>query len=489
MVSRVMVVMIMLVLMAGFVVVHAETAEQILNDLASEQADVRSSVPDRLVRLGESGISAIQAYAREPANPNRAAAIAVLGRFDAAKVESIIIGYAKSGDRDQRSGAATALGYLGSDKAGRVLRKMERSERDVMVRSAAVQSLGYFAGEKTESILLRIIDDPDESARPAAARALGILGNRDHVGKLIYALRADDPELNAAAAFALGKMKTTAAMVDLGRMLASENSIVMEAAAEALREFGPKSIDTLRGVAQSASASTTQKIVILGIISDLGGSTAEETVLELLTDESVPVRLAAIKAIQELECRNCLPRLTAAAHDPSRDVRLATLDVLAKLAGSDALSVFTGSLTDKDPALRIKAVEILNQLVGIRSLSYIKTLLIDADESVVETVIDTMTAYGKDIIPEIRSVLTSIDASLRSQGILLAGRIEGSEMMSDIVKLLRDPDGMVRLAALDFVERFGGSEEVRILEKQYYRSKTDEAKRAEEVVRTIKARL
>lgn len=96
------------------------------------------------------------------------------------------------------------------------------------VRSVAVAALGYFRGEAADITLLRCVQDPDATVRQEAVAHLGLrahlLSDIDLVETLQPRLWDLHPQVNKAAAIALGRLGTETAIARLAEVLRSQHT-------------------------------------------------------------------------------------------------------------------------------------------------------------------------------------------------------------------------------------------------------------------------
>lgn len=201
-------------------------------------------------------------------------------------------------DRDVCFDAAYALGEMGppADKAvGGLLRLLK--SKDLTLREAAVFALGKI-GPKATTGLLALIDDPDSAIAVAAAKSVGVMGSVGNAaisGLIEGAQRhSDNEELCERIASSIAAIDLGDAVPKLRELLRSDQVGVRSFAASTLAEIGPP------------------------------GQSCAADLLPLLTDSTIRVRIAAARALAQIDLPEDFPTdaLETAAKDNDRHVSL-----------------------------------------------------------------------------------------------------------------------------------------------------------------------
>jgi HEAT repeat protein len=197
-------------------------------------------------------------------NPNdddeaRAQATTGLGKIATPTAIATLVNALKDDDLKIRSSAVAALARAGRPTPEAApnalvvdaLNAALRSESEPM-RLGATQALQIVAAPSANGVLLATLQNSAEqvTVRAAAARALGVPGNREAVDPLLRAL--DDPagEVNEAARDALGAIGTEATEALLATLKASPT--VAYQAAQSLAKQGKSALPALERAAQSS---------------------------------------------------------------------------------------------------------------------------------------------------------------------------------------------------------------------------------------------
>jgi HEAT repeat protein len=191
-----------------------------------------------------------------------------------------------------------------------------------------------------------------------------------------------------------------------------------------------------------------------------------------LLHPSVPVRLSALRGLEESGDRALIPPLTnMLLTDPSVEVRAASaipltyLSALAqekKLGSKDGVTlsrVLYGVLDDEREvqAVRLKALEAVSVFGGDRLASYVESAASSTDISALKS---SLFAMGRSSDPKwIDNVLSHLEhdvASIRYEAAMAMGELGDEEHLHALEVPLDDADLTVQLAAISAVERIGG---------------------------------
>jgi len=205
----------------------------------------------------------------------------------------------KSGNAEERTSAAWALGQAGSSDATYSLVMAARDDSDLYVRINAVGSLGMLGGKGVQEVLV------------------GLLG------------RGDD-QLQAAVLKALGNKKYTSAYEAVGGVLAEGNDVLRPIAADTLiRMEDPATLPLLQGAAGDPDMEVRNLVAFgMGKARDPGSI---PHLTPLLQDGEWEVRANAAQAMGMIGDPSARPALEALTDDPHETVQIAARRALGKL--------------------------------------------------------------------------------------------------------------------------------------------------------------
>lgn len=167
---------------------------------------VRRAAAEALVKIGAPAVEPLIAALGDKDSDIREAAAEVLGAIGDTRAVEPLIAALRDWDKDVREAAAVALGKIGDPRAVEPLIAALRDEQLGNVRRAAVEALGRIGDPCAVEPLITAIRDENSIVREAAAEALVKIG-APAVEPLIAALRGEDPLVRLVAFEALGKMK------------------------------------------------------------------------------------------------------------------------------------------------------------------------------------------------------------------------------------------------------------------------------------------
>ncbi len=221
--------------------------------------------------------------------------------------------------------------------------------------------------------------------RAMAIRVLGLMPNDAKALRLAEKALADEkPEVRAAAATALGDMKSRSSIPKLKEALDDTDPAVALAAAHALDEMHDESAfevyyEVLTGqrkagkglvASQAAVLKDPKKMALLGFEQGIGfvpfadiGWVAFRTMKK---DDTSPVRAAAAKVLAKDPDPAATKALADAADDKSWLVRAAALEALAKRGDPAGLDAVSPHMSDKREAVRYTAAAAVVRLAAIK---------------------------------------------------------------------------------------------------------------------------
>lgn len=203
----------------------------------------------------------------------------------------------------------------------------------------------WVEGEEMVEEWLGLLKTGPSKARALAAEILGILGQSQALGPLLFALADRDEEVQIAAATGLIYLHDPRCLKPLALALTELKGRIPPArVAQVLIAFGEVSIPYLVPLLDSANEETI--IHALEILGSIGGPRALPYLIRGLKNPKATVRVAAARSLGETGFKE---------------------------AGADLLEV----LTDEDPKVRAAAAYALGRLGYFRALPYLKRALKD----------------------------------------------------------------------------------------------------------------
>ena len=231
-----------------------------------------------------------------------------------------------------------------------------------------VQSMAEI-GPEAVAPLIKLLDDPDDSVRYVAARALGKLKDKRATEALALRLKDDEESVRSAAARALGDIGDPKAIPALSEAIKCDRRFDnceyngRVSAAGALARMGQE-----EGLHRLLAMLTPNPVNIyeqLQTIQELGTPQIKGTLdplLSLLGDDSIFVRRSAAEAIGNLHDPRAIPAVTKLLNDSDLYVRLAAMDALGEIHDPSALPALRKLRNDPERQVRQSAADTLEKL-------------------------------------------------------------------------------------------------------------------------------
>ena len=419
----------------------------------TEDADVREIALRALARIGDARAINSLVVAMRESEPWLTPRIAdILVRHGDAVVEPMIQFLEEPGGHPARAWAANVLGELGAAR-------------------------GYGA-------LARALEDPDDEVRGKAARALGTLGDRRAVARLLDRLMADPaPFVRARIAAALGRYDAPEVVDRLVRGLGDRAWWVRMRSVEALEQIGAPAEGALLAALEDSDpeirlraamglerlgvpARLTAMIEagdasadVLDTFARFGTAGARELLSEQLRHGSAAVRGAAVEAIRRAARHDVAGELVATAGaDPSPDVRASALDALRELGVRQAVPVALDRLGDGDPRVREAAVALVGQLGGRETAGELRRRTGDGTPTVRAAIATALgLLHAPESRPELGAMLADPAPEVRAAAARALGRTGDRAAIPALLAAAGAGDGALRDAVADAIPRLDPS--------------------------------
>lgn len=240
------------------------------------------------LRKDTDALSALFQAAKSGAEPVRVAAIRAIAEIDHVSAVPILAALLVDGNRSVAAAAQEALGSLTGDAADAAVMEMFRSS-DTNKRLAALELMERRRLTQAVPVLLEAADDADTKVRPAAIKMVGELGGSAQLSALLDALL---------------KLQTSG---DLEAMRQAVSDVCGKAS-------NPESCSG-QLIARLGPAQPAQKIVLLRVLSGVGGEAALKAVREAVGDSNGQVHAAAIRALGSWKTTDAAPLLLTLAKE------------------------------------------------------------------------------------------------------------------------------------------------------------------------------
>jgi HEAT repeat protein len=418
-----------------------------------------------------------------------------------------------------RVNAALALQEAWPDETAKAVSALIAmlQDRDNSLRWSAVDCLAAVDQEARKHVpeIAALLKHKQSDVRLAAAVALILLvpDSNSAAADLAALLRDPEPRVRVYGCTALGAIgpEAKAFAPDLAALLNDKDSEVRSAAAWALGELPPLPVgrveDAVKMMRENAHNIRANALFVLRRSGPEAIAAARKELLGLLKNTDPAMRIWAIKSLSEtwVEDKRNLPAIIDLQKDDEIDVRLAAVAAMCKLdpAGQEISPVLSKLLKGGDSRVRDFTVEALADIhPPIKSaLPDLIACLRDSDVRVRRSAARAIGEFGPDAksaIPELVNLIgrpheqmnprypemNDHDVALMTIGKL--GPETGAEVVklaqsqdridrigaaqalssiengkndkavvSELIKMLKDPDGEVRINAINSVWSFG----------------------------------
>ena len=369
-----------------------ERAALIRENLGSDDYVLFAAACQTALDLPASGITRAltESLTQLPAD-NQILVIQTLGkRGDTASLPALFDA-ARTGPAVVRVAAIKAIPEMGEASAVPVLVEL-MGDGDRQVSQAAQESLASLSGREADNAVMTMFDSSDANKRLVALELMGRRRMTQAVSVLLKAAETADGRVRPATikmAGELGSPEQLPALLDLlGNMEASQD---LEAARQAMSNVCGKAGDSQAVsdllVTRLGQANPAQKIVLLRVLSGVGGPTALKAVRAAVDDSNGDVHSAAIRALGTWKTTDAAPDLLALAKaaDNPNDKMLSLRSYLGFAARRD-LPVETRLSMCREAAKLVERDDEKKLLVGtlggidsINALAVIEPYLADSE--------------------------------------------------------------------------------------------------------------
>lgn len=397
---------------------------------AEENAGLRNTAVDILVRMGRDAVPFLLDQARCP-------------------------------DHDVRKFIVDILGEIADPRA--IPQLMEAlGDEDGNVRASAAENLGKLRSAEAVPHLLDAMHYPDVLLRFTILEALGKIGVPVPLSRLLSF--RDDKLLRKALIDCLGKAGDATATSELLAGLTDPMRNVREASLLAVASLADRFPDAVVGIMSGGDYSATAEPVLgcldeaqppalrqaaVRVLGWLASPRAILPLLDRLADEALQhLALPALVTI----CRRH-PQAVIAAWQQVPALQQAYLAyVLGEAGCAPAVPLLCAALTSGDPRLTQMAAHALGRLGGTAELAPLADCLRHADADVRDAAAQSLGALGSrfpgQILAALEPLLGDPDPARRSAAVSVLGRLEGADIAQRLAMALKDPAAAVRRMAL-----------------------------------------
>jgi HEAT repeat protein len=354
---------------------------------------------------------------------------------------------------DQLSHSARyALESMAAPEAGHALIEALGRTRG-LTKAGIAASLGIRRETAAVKALAGCLADLDGQVAPAAARALGQIGNEDSLKALQEAMNKATPAfvadgiLAAAGSVLLHGKPAVAAKAYQSLYEASGADFVQEAAYRGMILSGgnkslalfKQGLESGQGPAQNAALQLAHELLVPG---------ATKTICEVLPGTQGPNQAALVEALGQRSDPSAVPTLVRCATSGAPETRLAAIKSLGAVGSGAAVSTLAGIAASSSGAEQSAAREALLQVHGPE--------------------------VGAQLARELKVAPPAIQAELARA----LGQRGGAAALPELLRLVKDSRGGTRTAALQALSALAGEEQIPIL-AGFVTSSPDEQSRSQ----------
>ncbi len=497
------------------VFLSSHDAEQFIGALfdllgSQDNAGLRNSAAEALVRLGKSSLPVLAAHAQDSDCDVRKFVVDILGAVGDTSSVQLLVRALEDSDPNVAISAAENLGNIGCAEAippllaalsreditfrytilealGRIgeplpLQTVAPFLSEGLLKKAVYECLGSAGGADAASLLVKGLAESGKSVRETAVKAIMAIRDRDpeewslNAGDaLLGALSGtsvvegllallDNPDINLRRSLIrifglIGDPRTAGAILRSCR-----NEHLLPDCIPSLRSLGTVTIGFLEE--EYLLADDGERANILRLCGAMAMNESAPLLQKALDDSSPQVREAAVRSVGKIGLVDLIAELSTLLGDFDQDVRLAALETLALLATLDAPSVgrIAASLSvSDDPDKRRDSACLCGVL---RDGGRLSLLMKDEDDLVRRTAVQGLaTLGGVDAIHHLTMALTDENSGVRIAAASTLGEMEQQDAVEPLVLVMEDPDPWVRCAALRSLGKIGGDVALAAIEK------------------------
>lgn len=249
--------------------------------------------------------------------------------------------------------AAVAIDATGSSRfemglSGGLLASLD--DPNPGVRAAAARTIGLVGDRAAVPVLLdHLRRDTDVLAGEQIGEAIGRLGDQSAVTALLETLGSEDEAMQSRSAYALGLLGSEEAIPLLTRTLETAKPMAQRRAAEALAAVGtPEAIDALRAPLANSEMTAARNAAMIGL--EEAGDRAVDSLTQALNDQNAVLRMSAAEMLGWLQAERATPQLSRSLADPSAEVRVQAGWSLGEIGSSEARQALANALRSESDA-------------------------------------------------------------------------------------------------------------------------------------------
>lgn len=345
--------------------------------------------------------------------------------------------------------AVSTIKKIGPSAITKLIDALAEAPKD----SAIEELLGDLLNDKTLSIYVDGLTDPDKNVVAGTMRILATSDNYD--ANRLYEL-FDDPEIpkNVLVQILLSKKKSLKANTLLG-MLDKVSKNVRQLIFRVLEEIATE--DSLPYLLKYVN--NDDPSVRLHIIRTMGRFVhpkAAEALIMALADSHKLIRQSALEGLAQSKADISPRHITPMLRDPDLTVQSKAIEALIKRKHPETVKYLIDILQDESEYVRRAAVEVLNEVGDPRAIKDLLTAMRDQDWWVKVRAADALGSIGgPKVVEAVLSLIKDKDEFLRRSAIEILNAIKDERAYDYLVEALSDSDWWVRERAADALANLG----------------------------------
>lgn len=369
-------------------------------------------------------------------------------------------------------GALTVLGWVGEARHAAALARLADDDRYRPLVEEALEAMPR--GSELLACLSQVLPELSPLARVTVHGALAAAGNASSLQALVYGAGDAEPQVQAEAIAALGRLGDPRAVGPLAGLLDDELAATSGLAASALARIAERSPAGRAAVLLEcrARAAASPSAALYRLLGAAGEGEDLRLVRAGLAGGAVLRRMAAAAAVAALGHRGLLrgehvPELVTALADPAWAVRAAAARAFVELAQAnadrrlgdpaegehpicaEAARGLVGALADPEPAVRAAAIEALGACGRPEHVGRIAEVAAEAGAPplVAAAAIHALARLGRPPVEALERGLRHEDPEVAKEAVAATAALDGPERLRLLRLAAASPRWDVRHAA------------------------------------------
>jgi HEAT repeat protein len=410
---------------------------------SQENAGLRNSAAETLVRMGKATLPVLEAHRDDDDGDVRKFVIDIMGSIGDASSCPLLIQALDDDDPNVRTSAAESLGRMKDSRAVQPLLDA-LSLPDITFRYTILDALAGIGVPFSLGAITPFLED--SLLRKAVYECLGSVGGCDAVPLLVEGLSEGGRSVRESAAKAFMEIR---GRISPDRVEPESDSVVRTLA-------GTPAVDGLLAILESPDPGLQKAIVgILGIIGD--GRAAPAILRACRHERLLPDCLCALRLMGTIT----LPFLEQEFSAGDEEEKTNILRLCGEMEMRQAPALVRKGMEDPAPQVREAAARAVGKICLPELIAETSALLNDFDQEVRDAALEALTVLSGTDAPSVTEVaaalVTAADPDKRRYAAFLCGVLRDGERLA---LLMKDEDGRVRKAAVQGLAEFDGDDAV-----------------------------